>query len=313
MNVPKKSQRLLGVRGFTLVELMVALSGGLMVAMTMFVLAKNATRFYQREIRAANATTGVLNGFARLRADVARAGFLGSPNLRKDPRICNNPFLVGSAPTAVKELASIQLRSVTKSGTPTAEAGITPHELILTGAYTTADQFKVRAIVQEAGSVGIYLEPQSEAMSRLGSIVSIDENVLRQVFIVNQLARIVDQTGKHHYGVVSTVTGGANPKITLSNSTGIQFRGSGNNGGCGLTGNESEALINPVNIIRYRLANLSAIPEYAGAYRSVDATIPIDATRLDLIREMLDATGTPIANTTELVAEYAVDLRADGR
>jgi Tfp pilus assembly protein PilW len=45
-----------GKRGFTLVELMVALSGGLFISLAVFALARDSGRFYQRESRIANAT-----------------------------------------------------------------------------------------------------------------------------------------------------------------------------------------------------------------------------------------------------------------
>ena len=44
--------------GFTLVELMVALTGGLFVSLAVFALARDSGRFYQREARIANATIG---------------------------------------------------------------------------------------------------------------------------------------------------------------------------------------------------------------------------------------------------------------
>ena len=40
-----------GRAGFTLVELMVAVTGGLFVAIMVFVLARDGARFYQREAR----------------------------------------------------------------------------------------------------------------------------------------------------------------------------------------------------------------------------------------------------------------------
>ena len=50
--MPRKSQQ----TGFTLVELMVAITGGLFMSIVVFALARQGTRFYQQEIRAANAS-----------------------------------------------------------------------------------------------------------------------------------------------------------------------------------------------------------------------------------------------------------------
>jgi Tfp pilus assembly protein PilW len=77
----------LGVRGFTLVELMVALSGGLFLSAVVFALSRDTTRFYQQETRVASATLAGLVGFERLKSDIQRAGYLSTPNIQTDPRI----------------------------------------------------------------------------------------------------------------------------------------------------------------------------------------------------------------------------------
>ena len=53
-------------RGFTLVELMVAVTGGLFVALAVFAISRQSGRFYTRESRVSDATLGALVGFERL-------------------------------------------------------------------------------------------------------------------------------------------------------------------------------------------------------------------------------------------------------
>ena len=60
-------------RGFTLVELMVAMVAGLFVSITVFTLAKHASAFAMRQSRVADATLQSVIGFERLKADIARA------------------------------------------------------------------------------------------------------------------------------------------------------------------------------------------------------------------------------------------------
>ncbi|HVR19986.1 MAG TPA: prepilin-type N-terminal cleavage/methylation domain-containing protein, partial [Polyangiaceae bacterium] len=121
-------------RGFTLVELMVALSGGLFLSVMVFALARDTSRFYQRENRLANATLAGMMGFERLKADIARAGFLSTPNIVSDPMVCMNP--AAGRPAMLQTLASIRINP----NTPAANAalalnGLTPDELILAGSY----------------------------------------------------------------------------------------------------------------------------------------------------------------------------------
>ena len=92
--------------GFTLVELMVAISGGLLISVVVFALARDATRFYQRESRVGDATLGVIIGFERLRADIARAGFLSTPNIQDDPLFCGGPAALSRQPGELGRLAS---------------------------------------------------------------------------------------------------------------------------------------------------------------------------------------------------------------
>jgi hypothetical protein len=66
--------------------------------------------------------------------------------------------------------------------------------------------------------------------------------------------------------------------------------------------------VNVVNIIRYDLRdlNVSTEPGFRPMFRGGPS---YEATRRELIREELDLDGNPIANTLELISEYAVDLR----
>jgi len=65
------SRRFPRARGFTLVELMVAMTGGLFLSIVVFAVSRDASRFYQREIRVANATITGVSGFERLVSDLA--------------------------------------------------------------------------------------------------------------------------------------------------------------------------------------------------------------------------------------------------
>ena len=76
-------------RGFTLPELMMATAAGLMVSAAAFMLARNASIVFQEETRITAAQLSATLGMQRLRTDLARAGFLGTPNIKEDPFACN--------------------------------------------------------------------------------------------------------------------------------------------------------------------------------------------------------------------------------
>jgi len=307
--------------GFTMVELLVALTGGLFVSVVVFALARDASRFYQREGRASNAMLAAIAGFERLRNDVARAGFLATGNVAADPFVCSRPGV--GAPALMQRLASIR---ITNGGSPanatlTANS-MTPDSVVLAGSYSSSDEFPVRNVILNANATySVYLQPASGAMARLGyvGLATPAERTakLAEVFATNRALRIVDHEGRQHYGFIAGVgvgAGGNQPQITLSGTMPLIFR-STNSRLCGLTA-EPGATANVVNFIRYDIRSLSDVTAYSGLYTARAGALG-EATRTELVRAELDPTdgagtallgiggATPIQ---ELVAEYAVDF-----
>ncbi len=81
-------------RAFTLIEIIVALSAGVLVSMAAFAMSKNATTFFQHEARISTAQLALTLGLNRITADLTRASFLSSPNARHDPMVCRDPLVV---------------------------------------------------------------------------------------------------------------------------------------------------------------------------------------------------------------------------
>jgi prepilin-type N-terminal cleavage/methylation domain-containing protein len=95
-----------GRRGFTLIELIVAITAGMFVAIAAFALARQGSRFFQQEARVAGAQFAATAGFERLRNDIARAAFLSTPNVQNDPRRCGP---TNTWPDRVKSLAALRI------------------------------------------------------------------------------------------------------------------------------------------------------------------------------------------------------------
>jgi hypothetical protein len=75
---------------------------------------------------------------------------------------------------------------------------------------------------------------------------------------------------------------------------------------CGGAGNCIGCEIAPVQIVRYSVKSLATDTSFAWAYPTGGG--PGDNFKYDLVREELDKNGAPIADKTEIVAEYVVDL-----
>jgi prepilin-type N-terminal cleavage/methylation domain-containing protein len=292
-------------RGFTLVELMVAMVGGLFVSIAVFTLAKHSSSFSMRQSRVADATLQNVVGFERLKADIARAGFLSTPNLASDDFMCRNP-LDPAYPAWLRRLASIYIEPVPppQLSTEMTLNGLSPSRIVMAGSYSSSDQFPVRAIVDNSPTQ-VFLVPNSQGMVNIGYALSNTDATLGRVFAPGRALRMVDDQGRVQFGAIASVTGGLNPIITLAPTPAIRFR-SGSDVSCGISGHGKNT-VNVVNIIRYDLRDLNVAtePTFRHMFRGGPS---YEVTRRELIREELDVTGTPIPGTLELIAEYAVDM-----
>lgn len=296
--------------GFTLVELMVALTGGLFISLAVFALARDSGRFYQREARLANATVSGMIGFERLRADIGRAGFLASPNIVADPQVCGAPN--GQWPSALRNLASIQVSAPAVNYPALQANNRTPPVLTLAGSYTSSDVYGAK-IVPGGNTVTFELSTieGAGALRRLGNSAMPTTATMTATFPNQRALRIV-QNGMHYYGQIVGAAGGAQPTVTINSQPPVQFR-SGSAIGCGLSAvgsGASAATINVVNFVQYEVRPPQTAAGIAG-YKTVftnSADAPGESARTELMRVELDINGQVLDTTEELVAEYAVDL-----
>ena len=306
--------------GFTLVELMVAVTGGLFVSMAVFMLAKQASGLYQSETRMSNATLGSMVGFERLRLDLMRAGYLAAPNLRGNlQKLCGPPD-----PSWPKMIQNMQALLIQKTGSLPQllqDNGIHPDEITLTGSYGGNEQFDASSITLQGGNVVVTLDMTQPLLNlhyqdppNAGDTTA-QTKLLASVFGLGRALRIVTDDGLEQYGTIDAVAGGPTPTITLGSNPAIQFASTSGGLHCGVSGNggASHHLVNVVNFVKYSLRNLSdavTYPQYAPLYQppNIPNPPPIDTMRTELVREELDVNGVTISGTEEVVAEYAVDL-----
>jgi hypothetical protein len=304
-------------RGFTLVELMVALTGGLFLSIVVFALARDASRFYQHEGRLASATLAGMVGFERLKADIERAGYLSTPNIQADPNLA--VAVDSGTPPGLFALASLRITPNTPNLSGNAAyalnlaAGqtITPAQIVLSGSYTATDEFP---IADASTGQTIYLQVNTPAMARLGYLNAGSSNaqlaLLQNVFGATPglILRVKDQAGKLYFGTITAVNAGTQPSVTIANPFPLRSSGAGVSG---LRGFEVGSSANVVNIVRYRVLDLQHDPGIGqwGALFTASSGAPGEDTRTELVRDELNAAGTPIAGSADVVAEYAVDLQ----
>ena len=297
--------------GFTLVELMVALTGGLFISLAVFALARDSGRFYQREARIANATIGGLLGFERLRKDIARAGFMSSPNINQDIRQCGPTN--ATWPLNLRNLASIRVSGPGIVYPILGANNRTQQQVLLSGAYTSSDMYPVTVKTLGGATTIFRLQDSEPAALRLGGGSNPTQAMMDIAFPAGRGLRIVSY-GRTYYGQIVGATGApADLTVSVSSSPPIQ---SSDGNPCGLKPINSNVLpmISVVNFVHYDLRNLSSdaqTPQGQATYASLytnSAQGPGEATRTELVRVEQDVNGNAIPFTEEIVAEYAVDF-----
>jgi hypothetical protein len=307
---------------------MVAMTGGLFVSIAVFALARDGSRFYQRESRVAEATLGSVVGFDRLRGDIARAGYLSPPNLRgdslrSDATFCGDVTQFNGLPF-LSNLASIQINDSTdpevtnNASLQSASPAIVPQEILLAGSYSSVERFDAIAVFQEGNQYAVRLQSARGALWRLnylGMPSDVERTaLLTQLFPVGRILRLYStDSGTFQLGIITraAIDNGA-PTVYLSSTLALVLSGSAATR-CNAS---THQIVNVVNLIRYRLRNVMGHltdSEYSGYKALFDLTnVGWENGRLELIREELDPMKTdaePFSGTTEVIAEYAVDLR----
>jgi len=310
-------------------------------------LSRDVSRFFQAQSRTSDTTLAAISGFERLRADIARAGFLASPNLARDANRCPRPA-TGSTAAAPQQngtdfdgFAGLQQMAMLRiTDTPTAVSSlpfyatlnngvINPDGLTLYGNYSSTEQFPVRSMDFGTNPVSIRLEQDSPALLRVGIAAATTDAagtaILTRIFRSGSILRIVDETGREQYAIISGATFASGLGIvTISNVPSLIQKG--NTTLCGIRAHAAGLAINPVNIIRYSIDDVRTT--YATNYQQLSylftgAVPSYEGTRLELMRyevpPTVEATSTlvgvdwpgtttKVTSLGELVAEYAVDL-----
>ena len=186
-------------RGFTLIELMVAITAGLFVAIAAFALARQGSRFFQQEARIANAQFSATLGFDRLRADIARAGFLSSANIQRDPFRCGST--AGWPSPGMPSLASVRIEAATPAAVQDAHQRPRPrpdHDdwQLLVGRDVPHPNVETVG----GGQFRVILQQNNGGFAR-ANLSAPKAAAATTLFQTGRVLRILDGTGHYEFGV----------------------------------------------------------------------------------------------------------------
>jgi prepilin-type N-terminal cleavage/methylation domain-containing protein len=324
-----------GQRGFTLVELMVSLVAGLIVALGIVGLSRAATHTFHEEMRSSAAEANLRTAIDRLSADLSRAGYMSTGNIASDTLInkppgTGNPIGAAAGLAGLSRLTSILLNqggSATQTLLSTQQVPpMNPDVIDIAGNMTSTDQYEVQNVVPNPGGGAcwqITLQAQSPSMLRLLALGASAAQELNNIFQPGAgqfIVRFVDKTGRTQFlatcpntqptGILGAGPT-AQPFILIDPLTPLQTAQT-TQGVSSASGLQTGTQVNPVQIVRWQLvAAQNEDAQYTGSplgYQPLTGTA-IDPNKYDLVRQYIDAaTGQPVPKTMEVVAEYAVDL-----
>ncbi|MBL9023683.1 MAG: hypothetical protein JNL21_15920 [Myxococcales bacterium] len=328
--------------GFTMIELMVAISTGMAVGLAAFLLAKVSLGAFQQDARVNNAQHSVLMAMNRVASDVRRAGFMTTADAATDPALCDRNNLNatqrdllfgiqmfdGADPTTYGASPNNPLPgTVTGPGNNRA-----PDRIRLTGNYMTTERLAYRMV--NAASNQVHLAIDTNAIQRVHRDGAGSATSVCRLFPTGSFLRLVDSNKRETYVGIDYCTQ-ANSGA-LVQSVVINYVTLGNPlprvaGVCGVAEGNAAGTVNTVNVIEYSVQRVSQPfgPAQLDEHGLAPGLLPIvrwdpavggdgvsvsgDDTRLDLIRRQLDTDGNIIPNSGEVIADYVADFKLRAR
>jgi len=288
--------------GFTLLELMVALVAGLIAISSIYYISAASSKHFHEQQRVAQTQMAVRMAMERLRRDVARAGFLGTPNSQKE--VSCRSAAGGVQLRAVEYLPNADVGALPNA----AENGVTADGIRLTGNYVTSDAYLAQGL--GVGGRTVTFQTDWQAFRHTFGIVgsTYDGAAFDDVFRAGRFLHIETQQGQHFF-VQITGTNASNQTVTFTPNLPV--------GSTCIPGLGDGALVSPISRIEYRVVD----PRTAGGLANLlspNATGGTDPGLADarglkpavLIRREVDFTNaaTPIAGSEQVVLEFAANL-----
>lgn len=286
--------------GFTLLELMVAMTAGAVVVSSTYFITGATSAYFREQQRISNTQGSLRYAMDELRRDIARAGFGATPDSVFYPS-CQPSGIIGTQITALRLVQDGQNGVLDPSGDGHQVDGfdLEADGLELTGNYATSTEYMTRGVVGAGASVVV--DPNWMGFTRdfvrfADNSYTLDDAAFGDAFRPGRLVRVRSSNGSRYF---SRITGVVTPALPNSPSVSI---GNPIIAPCAALG--SGATVNPVSIMRYMV-----VP-------AVGVLTPLNAAAAGnnnvLVRREMNVGGAPLAGTFDrVVAERVVYFNVD--
>lgn len=292
---PSTRTRRRGRWGFSLVEMMTAMTIGSMVVAVVYSLGGATARNFETQGRLSNTQTAVRMAFDRVRQDFQRAssGMGADPSLEQT---CVAPAQNYAA------IAVTQSNSTSAAEVPQATLNdVQADRVRLIGNYDTGESFLVTF---SADGSQAFLDADWQGFRRAFP----DATTAADRFATTTLLRFETTQGRVHYARSTAVsadytTTPSTPRVTLTFTPSIPTTT-----GC-ISGLGEGTLMTPLSIVRYEISGSTTNRSLLqAASRNVTAQGPYSA----LVRyELSPVDFSTVANTTETILDWAVHFDVD--
>jgi prepilin-type N-terminal cleavage/methylation domain-containing protein len=292
--------RRLRAAGFTLLELMVAMTAGAMVVSSAYFVTGATSAYFREQQRISNMQGSLRDAMDELRRDIARAGFGATPNSTFYPA-CQPTGIIGTQITALSLVQAQGLAVLDPSGDGHTVDGIDLEAdgLFLTGNYATSSEYKTRGVV--GGGTSVVVDPNWMSFTRdfvnfANNAFTLDPVAFSDAFRPGRLVRVRSANGSRFFSPIAGVVTPAlpnSPSVNLANPIIAP---------CAALG--AGATVNPVSIMSYTVVPAPALlaPTNAAAVGANNV----------LMRTEVNLAGNPVANTfPRVVAERVVHFNVD--
>lgn len=258
-------------QGFTLLELMVALTVGGIAITSIYAVGSASTRQFHTQQQIANAQTSLRMAVNQIKRDVSRAGYMFTPGANLAGESCAPPPAVLHSPGAHRLAAFARWQSnvtlntsnnntnVDPTGT-NAAIGAAVDDVTLMGNYETSNEYPGVTLLNPALANSISFRLNSYAVGedfinwyQPSTGDQFDVPAFNRAFVPGRLIRIRTTTGTSHFArITATVPGNTQ---TPSDST-ITFANEPVPPAC--TNSVNNGWVAPISAIRYFVQNAPA-------------------------------------------------------
>jgi prepilin-type N-terminal cleavage/methylation domain-containing protein len=207
-------------RGFTLIELMVSMSAGLMVSLAVVALSREASSSFHEETRMAAAEMQIRTAIDRIRSDLQRASYMSTGNIWIDPAIASTnpgattdvsgipltPPLYNATDLSIGALAGVRLiagGSATGTAPGSTLNGLSPDALELAGYMSGVEELAIGG-AGTTKAISAKGDPGFTNLCATGQQINLDVNSSPSIWRLVGLVAPTDAT----YSAANT-TGGS--------------------------------------------------------------------------------------------------------